>query len=114
MIILTKMQFESKFLHDVPAFKYKFEHSFLASEASQKKIFDFDVSNMSISEFWVRLLETFFHSAIEQDYFFQPKSEQGITFWKNSKPLPPEYQMDRALWQSWWFQFAYNKLSVPK
>ena len=33
-------------------------YSFLASEASQKKIVDFDVSNMSISEFWVRLLET--------------------------------------------------------
>ena len=56
---------------------------------------------MSISEFWVRLLETdyFFHSAIEQDYFFQPKSEQGNFFRKNSKPPPPpqEYQMDRAL-----------------
>ena len=60
------------------------------SEASQKKILDFDVSNMSISEFWVRLLETdyFFHSAIEQDYFFQPKSEQGNFFRKKSKHPP--------------------------
>ena len=78
----------------------KFDPSFLASEASQKKILDFDVSNMSLSEFWVRLLETdyFFHSAIEQDYFFQPKSEQGIFFSKKFQaPPPPEYQMDRAL-----------------
>ena len=46
---------------------------------------------MSISEFWVRLLETdyFFHSAIEQDYFFQLKSEQGNFFRKNSTPPPP-------------------------
>ena len=38
--------------------------------SSQKKILDFDVSNMPMSELWVLLLETdyFFHSAIEQDY----------------------------------------------
>ena len=87
-----KMHFESKIKHDALAFKYKFDHSFLASEASQKKNLDFDVSNMSISEIWVRLLETdyFFHSAIEQNYFFQPKSEQGNFFRKNSKPPPPQ------------------------
>ena len=43
MIILMKMQFESKFLYDALAFKYKFDHSILASEASQKKILDFVV-----------------------------------------------------------------------
>ena len=36
IIILMKMQFESKFLHDVLAFKYKFDKSFLASEARRK------------------------------------------------------------------------------
>ena len=74
MIILMEMQFESKLLHDAPAFKYKFDHSFLASEASQKKILDFDVSNMSISEFWVRLLETdyfFFTVPLSKIIFFQ-------------------------------------------
>ena len=36
MIILMKMQFESKFLNDALAFKYKFDNSFLASEARRK------------------------------------------------------------------------------
>ena len=60
------------------AFKYKFDD----------KILDFDVSNMSISEFWVRLLETdyLFHGAIEQYYFFQPKSKQGFFFRKKTAP----------------------------
>ena len=57
---------------------------------------------MSISEFWVSLLETdyFFHSAIEQDYFFSAKIRARKFFFEKipRPPPPPEYQMDRALY----------------
>ena len=58
---------------------------------------DFDVSNMSISDSWVRLLETdyFLHSAIKQDFFFSQNQGKEF-FYEKKKQAHPEYQMDRA------------------
>ena len=61
------------------AFKYEFD----------EKTLDFDVSNMSISEFWIRLLETdyLFHSAIEQNInFFSAKIKARNFFRKKKQP----------------------------
>ena len=57
-----------------PLIQCTFDHKVFwrAKRASNFLFLDFDVSNMPIMEFWVRLLETdyiFFHRAIEQDYF---------------------------------------------
>ena len=59
---------------------------------------------MLISELWVTLFtDYFFHSAIEQDYFFLAKDKIRARIFfskkKTKKPSPPpqDYQMDRAL-----------------
>ena len=61
---------------------------------------DFDISNMPICEFWVTIGDRlfFFHSAIEQYYFFSQNQSKEIFSPKNPSP-PPEYQMDRALFK---------------
>ena len=68
----------------------KFVNNILASEASQKKILDFDVSNQPISEFglhcWRQII--FFHYAIEQDYFLSQIITRNF-FRKNHSPPPP-------------------------
>ena len=86
-----KMQLESKFYHDARAFKYKFDNSFLASEASQKNILDFDVSNMPISEFWVTLLETdyFFTVPLSKIIFSVKIRARKFFSTKNQAPPPP-------------------------
>ena len=92
----------------------------------EKKILDFDVSNMPISEFCVRLLETdyFFHSAIEQDYFFSQNQSKEIFFSKKipSPPPPPlnikwtvpnwQWRLYQRLRQTRWLRISYRQLSL--
>ena len=66
--------------------QFKFVNDILASEASQKKILDFDVSNQPISEFGLHYWrQIFFHCAIEQDYFLKSISEKGFFFEKSQQ-----------------------------
>ena len=75
---------------------FKYVNRFLASEAfaRQKKILDFDVSNLPISELWVTLLKTgfFFTELLSNIIFFSQNQSKDIF----STPPPQEYQMDHA------------------
>ena len=53
---------------------------------------------MPVCEFWVTIGDRlFFHSSIEQDYFFSQNQSKDFFVKKNpSPPPPPEYQMDHA------------------
>ena len=90
MITLMKKQFESKFQHYALAFKYNLNLIFTGERSEPENFLDFDISNMPVSEFWVTIGDRLiFYGAIEQDYFFQPKSEQGIFFEKKKQAPPP-------------------------
>ena len=69
----------------------------MASEASQKKILDFDVSNQLISEFglhyWRQII---FFTVPLSKFIFLVKIRARNFFSKISQPPPPEYQMDHA------------------
>ena len=62
----------------------------IGERSEPEKFLDFDISNMPVSEFWVIIGDRFFfHSAIEQDYFFSQNQSNEIFFKKKPSPPPP-------------------------